>query len=107
MSIDNRSRPDRENKKLLAFYAHETIRRAVKMLAAEEGTTSVALMYEAVGLLLTAHGKNLPPEIETELEAQGRHQNFVSVARLLDLTLRSIRRPASSQIHQAECRPET
>ena len=82
MNIDPRERPDRDGKKLLAVHAHEPVRRAVKILAAEQGTTNVALLYEAVGLLLTAHGKSVPAEIDIELADQQRQRLCVTLQAL-------------------------
>jgi hypothetical protein len=54
------SRPDRHGQRILAAYVDPATHRAFKMLAAEEGTTNVALMHEAVTLVLARHGKPLP-----------------------------------------------
>lgn len=83
MTVADGDRPDREGKRLVAFHAHEPVHRAVKILAAEQGTTNTALLYEAVGLLLTAHGKTLPSEIETELAEQRRDKISVTLSRCL------------------------
>src|SRR5882762_9070420 len=74
MNAEPRQRPDRDDKTLLAIHAHKPVRRAVNVLAAEQDTTNVALIYEAVGLLLTKHGKPVPSEIETELVRQQRQK---------------------------------
>lgn len=75
-------RHDRDGKRLLATHLREPVHRAVKMLAAEQGTTNVALIYEAVGLLLTAHGKPVPPDIDAELAEHRRDKISVRVENL-------------------------
>jgi hypothetical protein len=65
-------RPDRDGKRLLANHIDEETHRAFKSLAAKQGTTSVALMYEAVALVLAAHGERLPTTTQTYLSANGR-----------------------------------
>ena len=72
MKPTRNDRPDRDGKRLLATHVDEVTHRAFKTLAAEQGTTSVALMHEAVGLVLAAHGKALPPPIRDHLKTNGR-----------------------------------
>jgi hypothetical protein len=83
MSVADSDRHDREGKRLVAFHAHEPVHRAVRTLAAEQGTTNTALLYEAVGLLLTAHGKPLPSEIEAVLADQRRDKFSTTLGRLV------------------------
>jgi transcriptional regulator of met regulon len=79
----NSDRPDREGKRLLAIHASEPVHRTLKILAAEQGTTIGALLYEAVGLLLVAYGKPLPLEIDIELAAKRRDKISTAVDRLM------------------------
>ena len=65
-------RPDREGKRLLATHVDESVHRAFKTLAAEEGATGTAMMHEAIGHLLVAHGRAMPPMIRDHLKANGR-----------------------------------
>ena len=72
----------REGKRLLATHVNDAVLRAVKMLAAEQGTTNSALLHEAVGLLLTAHNKSVPYEIDAELVSQRRGTISTTVNKL-------------------------
>ena len=65
-------RPDRAGQKLLSAFVAPATHRAFHMLAAEESTTNVALLHEAVGLVLARHGKPLPQSVIDHLKAHGR-----------------------------------
>jgi hypothetical protein len=60
-------RPDRDGKTLVAAWMHEPLKRAVDIGAAERGVPRVAAWHLAVGLMLTAYGKEIPPELDAVL----------------------------------------
>ena len=60
MTDKTAERTDRQGTVCFSAYVDQTTHRAWKVLAAEEGTTSVALMYEAMAHTFTRHGKQPP-----------------------------------------------
>lgn len=66
------ARQDRGGQRLLSGYVDADTHRAFKMLAAEERTTNVALLHEAVSLVLARHGKPLPTPAREHLKEHGR-----------------------------------
>jgi hypothetical protein len=56
MSGSNQARPDRQGQVSFSAFMDHATHRAFKMLAVEEGTTSVALLHEAVAYSLVRHG---------------------------------------------------
>jgi hypothetical protein len=60
MSGSNQARPDRQGQVSFSAFMDQDTHRAFKMLAVEEGTTSVALLHEAVAYSLVRHGKRVP-----------------------------------------------
>lgn len=99
--------PSREGKRLLATHVHDAVLRAVKILAAEQGTTNNALLHEAVGLLLTAHNKSVPAEIDAELAGQRRETISTTVNKLKATKAEVIRKnPKSSNAPSKQSKPD-
>ena len=67
-----RERPDRDGQRLFSNYVKPDTLRAVKMLAVKQDTTNVALMHEAIALLLKRHGEPIPPSTIERLRETGR-----------------------------------
>jgi hypothetical protein len=72
MTDGKRERPDRVGQKGLALFVDPATHRAVNVLVAEQGTTSVAVMHEAIGLVLARHGKELPEPVVEHIKAHHR-----------------------------------
>jgi hypothetical protein len=62
----------REGQRLLSGYVDANTLRAVRSLAAEQDTTNIALMHEAVALLLKRHGKPIPDSVLDHLNENHR-----------------------------------
>lgn len=69
-------RTDREGQRVLASYVDSAVHRAFNILAAKESTTSVALMHEAIGLVLARHGEPLPQPVIDHLKQNNRPLPF-------------------------------
>jgi hypothetical protein len=53
-------RHDRDGQRLVSAYMHPDIHRAIRIAAATEGTTNVALLHEGAALVLARHGYQIP-----------------------------------------------
>jgi hypothetical protein len=69
MSHDPRQRSDRQDKAMLGAHVHESTRRAVKEMAAREGTTVALLVQEGIGRVLAERHRALPADLKRELQS--------------------------------------
>ena len=69
MPYDPRQRTDRQDKAMLGAHVHESTRRAVKQVAAKEGTTVALLVQEGIGRVLAERHWPLPVDLKRELQS--------------------------------------
>jgi hypothetical protein len=67
-------RPDRRGKRLLATHVSEDVARAIKVMAAENLTTTGALLNRAIELLFNDLGKPLPPSLHVDKQRSRSNQ---------------------------------
>lgn len=60
MSGSNQARPDRQGQVSFSAFMDAETHKAFKILAVEEGTTSVALLHELIADTLVRRGKPVP-----------------------------------------------
>ena len=70
--LDGKERSDRHGQRLLSGYVDAETLRAVKTLAVKQDTTNIALMHEAIALVLDRHGEPIPKSVIEHCEQNHR-----------------------------------
>jgi Antitoxin-like ribbon-helix-helix len=71
-SAGSKERPDRHGQRLFSGYVDAETLRAVKTLTAKQDTTNIALMREAIALVLDRHSEPIPKSVIEHCEQNQR-----------------------------------